>query len=167
MEEESPIKTLMHTWKQPGSVKWIGVRPARRAPLESLVSVEAITGKGLAGDRSAERKKDSKRQVTLIQAEHLSAVANILGVTEIDPGDVRRNIVVAGINLLSLKGQQIQIGSAILEITGPCHPCSRMEENLGKGGYNAMRGHGGWCTKVVQGGTIEVGDEIISSRWSG
>lgn len=167
MEEESPIKTLMHTWKQAGTVKWIGIRPARRAPLESLDAVEAITSKGLAGDRSVQRKKDSKRQVTLIQAEHLDAVAHMLGVAAIDPGDVRRNIVVEGINLLSLKGQQIQIGSAILEITGPCHPCSRMEENLGKGGYNAMRGHGGWCTKVVQGGTIALGDEIKSSKWSG
>lgn len=160
MEAESPIKALMNTWNQPGTVKWIGVRPERRADLLPLDSVEALTGLGLEGDRSVKRKKDSKRQVTLIQAEHLNAVAMMMNVEEVDPGTLRRNIVVEGINLQSLKGQMIAIGGAVLEITGPCHPCSRMEENLGKGGYNAMRGHGGWCTRVVEGGTIRIGDEV-------
>ena len=87
-----------------------------------------------------------------------------LGTTQagvIDPSLTRRNIVVSGINLLALKERQFIIGAdVILETTGLCHPCSRMEENLGAGGYNAMRGHGGITAKVIQGGTIQAGDPI-------
>jgi MOSC domain-containing protein YiiM len=76
------------------------------------------------------------------------------------PELTRRNIVVSGINLLALKDRRFQIGGAVLEATGPCEPCSRMEENLGPGGYNAMRGHGGITARVVEEGTIRVGDEV-------
>ena len=80
----------------------------------------------------------------------------------IDPALVRRNIVVRGINLGSLKGKRFQIGTATLEYSGECHPCSRMEESLGFGGYNAMRGHGGITARVIAGGIIRTGDSVIA-----
>jgi MOSC domain-containing protein YiiM len=68
---------------------------------------------------------------------------------------------VSGINLLSLKNRRVRIGEeVILEITGECHPCSRMEEELGPGGYNAMRGHGGLTARIIAGGIIRVGDAV-------
>jgi MOSC domain-containing protein YiiM len=70
--------------------------------------------------------------------------------------------VVQGINLLSLKEKQFKIGNVILETTGLCQPCSRMEMNLGTGGYNAMRGHGGITAKVVRAGTIAIDDEVVA-----
>jgi MOSC domain-containing protein YiiM len=78
----------------------------------------------------------------------------------IDPGLLRRNLVVSGINLLALQRAQFRIGSVVLEGTGPCHPCSRMEAALGPGGYNAMRGHGGITAKVITPGEIKVGDAV-------
>ena len=87
-------------------------------------------------------------------------MARILGKSEIPPELLRRNIVVSGINLLALKHQQFQVGEVLLETTGICAPCSRMEENLGAGGYSSMRGHGGITAKIIQGGQIKIGDVV-------
>ncbi|MEH6562787.1 MAG: MOSC domain-containing protein [Marinobacter sp.] len=78
----------------------------------------------------------------------------------IGPEVFRRNIVVSGLNLLALKGKTFQIGGVVLEYTGLCHPCSKMEISLGPGGYNAMRGHGGITTRVVEGGDMALGDAV-------
>ena len=84
-----------------------------------------------------------------------------LGQEELHPELARRNILVEGVNLLSFKEKKFRIGDeVILEMTGPCHPCSRMEENFGEGGYNAMLGHGGITARVIQGGTIRLGDRV-------
>ncbi len=152
------IKELFDTLPQVGRVAWIGIRPERRVDLEEVASVEANTESGLVGDHY--HGSSGKRQVTLIQGEHLDGMASMLGKKEIDPLLLRRNIVVRGINLLALKDQNFRIGEAVLETTGLCHPCSRMEENLGEGGYNAVRGHGGITARVLQNGTIRVGDEV-------
>jgi MOSC domain-containing protein YiiM len=79
----------------------------------------------------------------------------------IDPALLRRNLVVAMVNLLALKDQHFEVGEALLYGTGLCQPCSRMEENLGVGGYNAMRGHGGITAKIVKSGKIRCGDRVI------
>ena len=139
-----------------GRVEWIGVRPARHVPLEQVTEVLATDG-GLLGDHYG----GGMREVTLIQAEHLAAVASLVDVPRVDPALVRRNIVVAGINLVALKDRRFRIGEALLAYSGPCHPCSRMEEALGAGGYNAMRGHGGITARVLERGTLRVGDAVV------
>lgn len=156
MNENSPMGKMMKVMPQTGEVVWIGVRPERRVDMNSLKSVKVTVEKGLEGDRF---NKEGKRQVTLIQFEHLLAVTAILE-KPVRPELVRRNIVVKGINLLAFKEKRFKIGDVILEMTGHCHPCSRMEENLGDGGYNAMRGHGGITAKVIQEGTINIGDKV-------
>lgn len=152
------LQDLFETLPQQGRVDWIGVRPAKYETLLALEAVWAEQDVGLEGDRYASR--GGKRQVTLIQSEHLLAVASMLGRDGLEPALVRRNIAVSGINLLALKKQKFKIGEVILEYTGLCHPCSRMEELLGPGGYNAMRGHGGITTRVVQGGRVALGDTV-------
>ena len=148
----SNMKELLNVMPQKGKIELITVRPERKQLPQKLASVEVTVENGLARDHY--KGKNRKRQVTLIQKEHLDAVASILG-KSVDPLLTRRNIVVSGINLLALKDQQFKIGDeVILEMTGLCHPCSQMETNFGPGGYNAMRGHGGITTKVIQGGTI-------------
>ena len=160
-DSKSTIAQLLATMPQQGRLEWIGLRPARRTELESVLEAEVLTDSRLAGDH-ASPKPGGKRQVTLVQAEHLAAVAGFLGLSEpVAPGRLRRNLVVSGLNLLALKGRQVQIGDeVVLDITGECHPCSRMEEELGAGGYNAMRGHGGLTAHIAQGGTIRVGDAV-------
>jgi MOSC domain-containing protein YiiM len=160
-DSKSTVAQLLATLPQEGKLEWIGLRPTRRAELLAVSEAEVITDRHLAGDH-ASPKPGGKRQITLIQHEHLGTVASFLGLPEpIGPGRLRRNLVVSGLNLLALKGRQIQIGAqVVLDITGECHPCSRMEEELGSGGYNAMRGHGGLTAHIAQGGIIRVGDTV-------
>ena len=116
-------------------------------------------GKGLVGDRW-QGAPSGARQVTLVAEEHLLAIARFLGRDAVAPEQLRRNIVVAGINLLALKGHRLRLGTAILEVSGECHPCSRMEEAFGPGGYNAVRGHGGVTARVAAPGIVHLGDAV-------
>ena len=139
----------------PGRVDWIGLRPARRAPM-AAVDAAGLTEDGLAGDHG----RAGDRAATLIQAEHLPVIAALVRAPA-PPEALRRNVVVSGLNLGALKGAVLRIGGARVRVTGPRHPCSRMEEALGPGGYNAVRGHGGWCAAVVGPGRIAIGDAVI------
>ena len=159
MNPDGELAILMSRFPRAGRVEWIGIRIERRAPLVPLDRVEAIAGYGLAGDHYASKSNDN-RQVTLIQAEHLEAVAKLLGKPEVRPEWVRRNILVSGINLSALRDRRFRIGDTVLEGAGTCDPCSRMEEVLGAGGYNAMRGHGGIIARIVDGGMIRLGDPV-------
>ncbi|MCO6477281.1 MAG: MOSC domain-containing protein [Phaeodactylibacter sp.] len=152
------MKSLLQSIPFDGKIEWIGRRPQKRGAVEAVQSARLTPEEGLLGDHYSGRS--GKRQVTLIQAEHLPVVAAILRKEKADPALTRRNILVSGINLLALKGQRFRLGEALLEYTGECHPCSRMEENFGPGGYNAMRGHGGITARVLEGGTISVGDAV-------
>jgi MOSC domain-containing protein YiiM len=156
------MQDLLKTLPRAGRLEWVGLRLARRGEVKSVQQAKAEVGLGLLGDHRTRRKPDlkSKRQVTLIQAEHLGVVAALTGHEEVSPEHLRRNLLVSGINLLALKDQRFYVGEVLLEGTGLCHPCSRMEENLGEGGYNAMRGHGGITARIIEGGTIRVGDPV-------
>lgn len=152
------LKELIDTLPQVGEVVWMGVRPARKEPMECVQVLDATPEYGLNGDRYSGRT--GTRQVTLVQAEHLPVLESILKHDHIPPELLRRNVVVRGINLLALKNRDIQIGSVLLKVTGLCHPCSRMESMLGPGGYNAMRGHGGITARVLNTGRLTIGDTV-------
>jgi MOSC domain-containing protein YiiM len=98
LSPNSPLQKLMDTMPQQGTVTWIGIRPKRKAPLLSLNQVAAVTLKGLAGDHFS-GSASSKRQVTLIQQEHLDLIASVMQLPDLTPGMLRRNLVVKGINL--------------------------------------------------------------------
>ena len=157
---DSPLGRLMANLPRPGRVEWIGLRPKRDVPMQEVNEAFATAGIGLTGDRYA--GGSGKRGITLIQAEHLPAIAALSGHTTVSPALLRRNIVVSGLPLIALKGRRFRIGEVLLEGTDECDPCSRMEDALGPGGYNAMRGHGGLCARVLEGGVLRRGDEVVS-----
>jgi MOSC domain-containing protein YiiM len=155
---DSPLGQLLAAPMRPGRLTWIGLRPARRAAMEMPEHAVLVAGQGLAGDRY-KSSRDGPRQVTLIAAEDIAAIAAFLG-EPVTPDLLRRNLVTTGINLAALKGQRFRIGTAVLEPSGDCAPCSRMEEVLGPGGYNAVRGHGGITARVVESGEVRIGDAV-------
>lgn len=145
----------------PGRLEWIGLRSERRGEVLVVEATEAVVGFGLVGDHRMKKTPGSARQVTLISAEYIEAICRHTGHSSINPRLLRRNLVISGMNMNLLRYQRLQIGEAILETNALCHPCSRMDEALGKGGTAAMFGYGGLCAKVIQGGAMRVGDAVI------
>jgi MOSC domain-containing protein YiiM len=157
-----PLEALRAPPSVIGRVEAIIVRGDPRQPARAVERTLARAGIGLADDRLGSRgaAELSTRQATLIQHEHLPVIARLARVPAVDPAALRRNLVVSGINLLALKNARLRVGGALLELVGPCHPCSRMEEAIGPGGYAAMRGHGGMTARILEDGPIAVGDAV-------
>lgn len=169
---QTSLRDLISRIATQGRIEAIVVRPERDQPAMSVDAVQAEPGLGLIGDRRAKNRKTDrasrKRELTLIQAEHLPLIAKWSGREHIDAMQLRRNLVISGVNLLAMKSPfadvrlEWQIGNAVrIEVTGPCDPCSKMEAALGSGGYNAMRGHGGMTALILVGGIIKVGDAVV------
>jgi len=166
LDNDTTLADLRARFPRSGRVAWIGLRPGPREAIRVVDSALLIADTGIEGDHRAARR-GGKRQVTLIQQEHLGAIAALAGLAAVDPALLRRNLVVSGISLAALKDRCFRIGEAVLEGTGDCQPCSRMEDNLGPGGYNAMRGHGGITARVLQGGLVRIGDTVEPCTHSG
>lgn len=163
------LRELTRQFPRPGRLDAVLLRPARRAPVQSVDEAVVLEGRGLQGDRSSgAAQPGGRRQVTLMQAEHLPVIAALCARAEVGADALRRNLVVSGLNLIAARSLfrdqplVLCIGAEVLlEISGPCEPCSRMEEALGPGGYNAVRGHGGLTARVLRGGVLRRGDAVV------
>jgi MOSC domain-containing protein YiiM len=157
MSTGAALRELAANFPRAGTLRWIGLRPASGASMQVVAAADARAGSGLAGDRY---RGNGRRQVTLIQAEHLPVIATLAGHAAVDPAWLRRNLLIAGINLLALGSARFRIGGVLLQGSGPCEPCARMEQALGAGGCVAMAGHGGITARILEGGTLRVGDAV-------
>ena len=135
---------------------WIGLRPSRRGTIQTPGSVMAVPGRGLHGDH-AMRGRNPDRQLTLMTAADLAILASALG-SRVDPIELRRNLLLDGAHSSLRSGDRYRLGDVLLQVTGPCEPCSRMKEVLGNEGFLAMRGHGGVTARILRGGLLKLGD---------
>jgi MOSC domain-containing protein YiiM len=135
-----------------------------KGPMETLAHVAVTAAEGVRGDYRGARaaaKPGRKRQVSLIEAECVTTAMAEAG-ARLDWSDCRRNLLVEGVRLPRAEGTRVQVGSSlVLEITGECDPCERMDA-LHDGLRAAMEPdwRGGFCGRVVSDGDIAVGDEI-------
>jgi MOSC domain-containing protein YiiM len=119
--------------------------------MREVDEVRAVADKGF--EECIHGRPGSKRQILLMESE----VLNELG---LDPGDVKENITTMGVNLTDLAvGDRLRIGAAVFEVTGPCEPCSRMDE-IRAGLRETLRGQRGVLCRVVEEGILRRGDEI-------
>ncbi len=140
------------------SIKSIIIRPERRAtPIR--INEAKINSTGIEGDHYA--KPNGKRQVTIIAEDQLAEMTGIVGFQGDAHVACRRNILVESLPKENLEGKYITLGEdVILEITGYCTPCSRMEENFGKGAIDAFSQRAGWVARVISQGSISTGDIV-------
>jgi MOSC domain-containing protein YiiM len=120
--------------------------------MQPVPSVRVITGVGLEGDKHANAA--SNRQVLLADTESL----DVLG---LPPGTIKENLTVEGLDVMSLAvGTRLRLGTGVvLEIVSVCEPCFRMDE-IRTGLKQELVGRRGMMSRVVQGGSISVGDAI-------
>ena len=134
-----------------GQVAHLFLASGSRRPMREVESATALQDAGLAGCRHA--RAGSQRQVLLVDTETLQAF-------ELQPGQIKENIATIGLALDQLSlGQRLQAGEALLEVTGPCAPCSRMDE-IRMGLRRELDGKRGTLCRVIRGGRIVKGDAI-------
>ena len=148
-----------------GTVAAIHIAAEAAKPLESVSEIRAVAGKGLEGDRYFKKvgtysdHPGSGREVTLIEAEAIEAVARELKI-QLAPGASRRNITTRGAPLAHLVGVRFRVGGVLLEGTRLCEPCKHLEGLTQQGVLAGLVHRGGLRTVIVEGGTIRVGDLI-------
>jgi len=151
------------------AVENIFIAPVGGSEMQRAEEIEAVEGKGLQGDRYAERTGYwtgyDECQVTLIEAEGLDEIRAKTSV-QVAEGQHRRNIVTRGVDIRSLTGKRFRVGDALLEYDRPRPPCKYIQSVSERGMTKALgRNRGGICARVVQSGTIRVGDaiEVVTS----
>jgi MOSC domain-containing protein YiiM len=148
-----------------GRVLEIWTAPAAAAPMQRSARVEALAGVGLAGDRYAlgggtwRAYPQQEKQVTLIDADEVAAVAREAGVP-LTPGMTRRNVVTRGVPLPALVGRYFAVGEVLLFGTKRCPPCTHLERLTGFRLVKALAARGGLNAAVFIGGTMAEGHAV-------
>jgi MOSC domain-containing protein YiiM len=134
----------------------IHIAPGRRLPVTAVSGVVAETGKGLVGDRYHGARH---RHVTVQSRSQLDEAQEQHGMPIPDAG-TRRNVTVSHGEVPSTPGTRVRLGEALLEVVRVAAPCKLLDDELGPGAQTALRRRAGTCFRVLEGGTIAVGDRF-------
>jgi MOSC domain-containing protein YiiM len=141
-----------------GQLRGIATRPAKRKAMIAHATSVIHTEAGLDGDFG---RRPGRAQVTVLSEEAWRAAGDQIGA--VLPWTMRRaNLLVAGIPLQPLAGSRIVIGDVILEVTSETYPCYRMDEaHAGLRKALTPEGRGGVRCRVLSGGSIAAGDQVM------
>ena len=156
-----------------GRVVKLFVSPGIGEPMQALVTVQALAGRGLQGDRYAigrgsysRTARQAIRHVSLIDREAIEAAneeLNKRGLVPFEPHETRRNIVVEGADVHSLLGEEFRVGSVRMRGIEPTRPCHIPSAAANKAGFReAYSNRGGIRAEVLSDGIISVGDFIVA-----
>lgn len=148
-----------------GVIEGIYVAPEGGAPLKRVEGATAIEGCGLDGDRYCSGTGHWSRfgrdcQVTFVEAEDLEHIATETGL-RIRNGEHRRNVVTRGVRLEDLRRKRFRAGEVLFGDGKPCSVCRHVEEVSEPGMTRALRGRGGMCARVLEGGKVRAGDAVV------
>ena len=150
-----------------GLVEHLHITPRAFLPMQAQQSIELIPGEGIVGDRYRigieqgfySEKPEAGRQVTLFEAEVLETILRDYKITLL-PEEHRRNITTRGVPLNWLVGQRFYIGACLVEATRLSVPCRHIEEILDKPVFDSMVHRSGLNCRILEGGTVSLGDTI-------
>ena len=135
-----------------GTITNLHIARVKGTPSDAVQEATAISGLGLEGDRSA--YEGNARQVLFVDKEILDGAGLV-------PGQVKENITVTGMNVSQIQpGQVFTIGDNVtLEAVGDCEACGKMDA-IRMGLMDEIQGKRGMLAKVINGGSIKVGDSV-------
>ena len=139
-----------------GQVESLQINLKSRQPMQQLDHATAVAGAGLQGCRHS--KPGNERAVLLVDIETLGEFGLL-------PGEIKENITTRDIDPSSMSpGSQLQLGeTVVLEVTGPCAPCRRMDE-IRPGLQRQLQGRRGVNCRVLVGGQVRTGDPVVLVR---
>jgi MOSC domain-containing protein YiiM len=133
-------------------------RAADDHPLVEARQIECVAGHGIRGDRFYDYRDNYKGQITFFSFEVFERLAQHFGMTNKSAGAVRRNVVVSGIELNDLIGEEFSIQGVRLRGTAHCKPCYWMDQAIAPGAEEFLQGNGGLRAQILSDGVIAVGD---------
>lgn len=150
-----------------GALLHIHIAAAASEPMQPLDRASLVAGVGIEGDRYASRtgtysaKHHIDRQVTLIEAETLEALARDHGI-ELAPAEHRRNLTTRGVPLNHLVGRYFRVGQCVLYGGRLNVPCRYLEELVGKKVFKLLLNRSGLNCRIVVGGFVQTEDPIAA-----
>ena len=138
------------------------------APMELAEEAVLETGRGLVGDRyhsgtgtySADLEGLPDFQLTLLEIEEIRRF-NIERRLQLNPGDLRRNVVTRGVRLKDLIGARFTLGGATLEGIRMCEPCAYLARKVSPRILPDLVHRTGLRAAILAGGNIRIGDKIV------
>jgi MOSC domain-containing protein YiiM len=127
-------------------------------PLVEVPQIECVAGRGIRGDRFYDYRDNYKGQITFFSFEVFERLTRHFGLTDKSPGAARRNVVVSGVELNDLIGEEFSIQGVRLRGTAHCKPCYWMDEAIAPGAERFLQGNGGLRAQILSDGVIAVGD---------
>jgi MOSC domain-containing protein YiiM len=137
-------------------------QPPGNFPLVDVPNVECVAGRGLRGDRYFDHRENYKGQATFFSAEVFEKLCTHFGIKDKPAGVLRRNVIVSGIDLLSLIGREFEIQGIRFRGTEHCAPCEWMETAFAPGAKEFLRENAGLRAKILTDGTVAVGEARLS-----